>query len=246
MTINYAYSTHTGLVRKINEDNLWCDGIYLPKSHESVEDSSGQSEKLDAIFCVFDGLGGEKCGEIASYLAAANFDKHNNKDTIQGEKDLICACASMNQSICDYASEHHMGNMGSTAAIIRINLEGTTADICNIGDSRIYLMRNNTLQQLTVDHTLYHPFTGKRMLTQNLGIKAEQMAIEPHISTVPIKSDDIFIICSDGLTDCCSDKVVQELVDCASDCSEAVALLKEAALANGAPDNITIIVCQVS
>ena len=152
----------------------------------------------------------------------------------------------MNRAVCDYADEHQLGHMGSTAAMVRFRRKGSSADICNIGDSRIYLMRDNSLRQLSVDHVLFHPFTGMRMLTQSLGMDAEQMVIEPYTTEVPVRTGDIFIVCSDGLTDCCSDTVIKDLICRSTDCKEAVTQLEKAALTQGAPDNITVIICQVS
>lgn len=250
MELNYAYTTNVGLVREKNEDNLWCAGTYLPENHLSESPVSGQintnsdKERSSVSFCVFDGMGGEKRGETASYLAANCFDRYN-RDTTKSELDLANVCKIMNQAVCDFADEQRLGNMGSTAAMVHFRHTGLYADICNIGDSRIYIIRDGALTQLSVDHVLHHPFTGNRMLTQSLGIDVKQMVIEPYTAEVAVNSGDIFVICSDGLTDCCSDMVIQELVNRSENCLEAVSLLEEAALMQGAPDNITVIVCQI-
>ena len=252
MIIDYACTTNTGSIREKNEDNLWCAGQYLPENHLSESVISGRikpdsaGSNASAAFCIFDGLGGENRGETASYLAATCFDYCNNEIITESDKDFSYICDAMNRTICDYAVEHQLGNMGSTAAMIRFRRERSSADICNIGDSRIYLMRDNTLRQLSIDHVLHHPFTGMRMLTQSLGIDTKQMIIEPFTAEVPVKTGDVFIICSDGLTDCCSDMVIQDLINRSANCLEAVTQLEKAALSQGAPDNITVIVCQVS
>lgn len=252
MTLNYAYITNLGLVREKNEDNLWCAGTYLPENHLSESPATGQirldieNERPSASFCIFDGMGGEKRGETASYLSASCFDQYNNENSTENEKGLVYACKAMNRAICDFADEHHVSSMGSTAAIVRFRPADLCADICNIGDSRIYIIRDGVLKQLSVDHVLHHPFTGTRLLTQSLGIDEKQMIIEPYTTETSVNTGDVFVICSDGLTDCCSDTVIQELVNRSANCLEAVTLLEEAALNQGAPDNITVIVCQIS
>ncbi len=252
MTLNYAYTTNLGLAREKNEDNLWCAGTYLPENHLSESPVTGQirldteNERASASFCIFDGMGGEKRGETASYLAASCFDQYDNENTTESEKSLVYACKAMNQAICDFADKHRVGSMGSTAAMIRFRHSGLCADICNIGDSRIYIIRGGMIKQLSVDHVLHHPFTGTRLLTQSLGIDEKQMIIEPYTTETSVNTGDVFVICSDGLTDCCSDTVIQELVNRSANCLQAVTSLEKAALEQGAPDNITVIVCQIS
>ena len=100
--INYAYACHTGKVRANNEDNFWCCGQLLPAENHGIEGVRTGSVIRDdlPVLSVFDGMGGESCGEMASYLAAEAFDRyyHERKKKLKRnpKKFLEDACRNMN------------------------------------------------------------------------------------------------------------------------------------------------------
>ena len=130
------------------------------------------------------------------------------------------------------------------------------ADLYNVGDSRIYLLRNGVLTQLSKDHTIVQQKldlgaiaaeqaasdSGRHKLTQHLGIFESEMLIEAHHIQKQVQPDDVFLLCSDGLTDMVSDKAICQILIIAKSCDEAAEKLLEAALENGGKDNVSVIV----
>ena len=127
-----------------------------------------------------------------------------------------------------------------------------SACIANIGDSKIYLIRNYGLTQLSVDHTDKVLLDQKRItkrkpqLTQHLGIPSSEMIIEPYTKIIKLQSADRFLLCSDGLSDMVPITKIQEIVSRPLSPIEVVQLLTKMAMQNGGRDNITIILCDIS
>lgn len=246
--INFAYVSHTGYWRHNNEDNLWCRGAFLPQLHKGTENVMYGEMTGDEnnFFAVFDGMGGESRGEAASYIAADTFGKCLNeyRQTEMTHRAILYdACYTMNDEICAYAREHKIRAMGTTAAIMEFS--GGSAYLCNLGDSRIYRLREKKLTQLSCDHVASGYFGRKAPLTQCLGIDPKEMILEPYIRRCELRSGDIFIACSDGLTDMVSDQEIQEVMDNSDSPQNCVQKLLKQALKNGGRDNVTIALCEV-
>ena len=130
-------------------------------------------------------------------------------------------------------------SMGTTAAMVRFS--ENEIEICNIGDSRIYLIDNESITQLSVDHTvIIGSIKPRRILTQHLGIPEEEMLIEPYCNTMEFPENSTIIICSDGLTDMLSDEEIQKTV-CSTEIKSTAKELYNSAMKNGGTDNISII-----
>ena len=199
-----------------------------------------KTSKEISVFGVFDGMGGEECGEIASYIAS----KAASSIVIGKEAtaDLSQFCQKANNDICDYATLHEVSSMGTTAAILAFTEKEVV--LCNIGDSKIFRLCNGTLEQISMDHVAVAAFGVKPPLSQNLGIPPNELVIDPYLARGPYNDGDIYMICSDGLTDMVSvDEITEVLISKPSE--EAITLLLEKALANGGKDNITIILCKI-
>lgn len=234
--IRYQLRCHIGARRRFNQDNFLLDGVYLnPQKANSGAVLSGAFKKLPQLVGVFDGLGGEECGEIASYIAASEFAKVRNFRS-PGE-DLMRLCRQINRSICEYANENGVLSMGTTAALLYISKRSFTA--CNVGDSRIYRYSHGKLIRLSEDHVTAAPLGGKPPLLQNLGVPESVLLIKPSVVTVKPEIGDVFLLCSDGLTDMVPDEKTEEIISSLPLQEAADALLSEA-LANGGRDNISI------
>ena len=136
--------------------------------------------------------------------------------------------------------------MGSTLA--GLLLEKGNAYSFNLGDSRVYLLRNRELKQISIDHVDSRAFFKKNTkpsLTQHLGIDEEEFLVEPSISRLELQAGDRYMLCSDGLTDMVSDEQIKDLLEKAESASNAVRKLIDTALDNGGRDNITVIVLTV-
>lgn len=236
--IKYYYTSHIGKCRKNNQDNLYCNGNYL--NHENcgtngiIEGTASPSSQT--VFAVFDGMGGEECGEMAAYLATKELsDFRFEIDIKQGFVDF---CKSANTKICNYTDEHNLTSMGTTAAILKFSKN--QIGLCNIGDSKVFQFSEGTLQQISYDHVGISVFGRKPPLSQNLGIPESELIISPYVANGEYHNGDIYLICSDGLTDMLSTSDIEEILKAKTEVNAATQLLQQA-LDNGGRDNITFI-----
>lgn len=240
--IHYSCLSHIGNVRSINQDNFICAGRYMDMGDMPIEFPlcGTKTSKDIPVFGIFDGMGGEECGEIASYIASkAASSIEIGKDAIA---DLSQFCQKANNNICDYATMHEITAMGTTAAMLVFTKKEVV--LCNIGDSKIFRLCNKTLEQISVDHVTVAAFGVKPPLSQNLGIPPNEIIIDPHFARGSYNDGDVYLICSDGLTDMVStDEITEVLVS--KPVEEAITQLLDKALANGGKDNITIILCKI-
>lgn len=240
--IQYSCVSHIGSVRSVNQDNIICDGLYIETNGEHIKFPlcGVKSSKAPSVFGIFDGMGGEVCGEVASYIAAKNAaDLEIGKDAVAA---LSQFCNKTNIDICDYANENEISAMGTTAAMLAFTGRGIT--LCNIGDSRIFRFCDGVLEQISIDHVTTAAFGVKPPLSQNLGIPPTELIIEPYFAQGLYNDGDVYLICSDGLTDMVTTKEIAEIL-ASKPIGEACTELLEKALANGGRDNTTIILCKI-
>lgn len=243
---------HQGKVRAKNEDNFYFAGVYLKERNDGLPNIITISKDSSQIVCygVFDGMGGEVYGEKAAYIAAKSFAgiMFSKKSGINVQW-LEDACLKMNEEVCVESQKHDYVRMGSTVAII--GFEKEKAYICNLGDSKIFVFRDNSLEQLSYDHTdarvlkEYGIRNRKPSLTQHLGIYPSEMIIEPYCKEFEINSGDKYLLCSDGLTDMVSLNEIQKVLSESEILENTVLDLQKKALEYGGKDNITIILIEI-
>ena len=246
--IHYSCRSHVGKRRNENQDNFLCDGKYLGDFEDTVGFSMNGCtvHAQPYVFGVFDGMGGEEQGEMASLIAARC--AANLKIGPCPIEDLQQYCKTANEEICVYADANDIGSMGTTAVIIVF--AENEIDLCNIGDSKAFHFDGEKLEQISVDHCAATFYGEKPPLSQNLGIPPAEMMIEPHYARGYYHDGDIYLLCSDGLTDMVSiEEIAKILTKTAAggttDVNEATEELLQKALDNGGRDNITIILCRV-
>lgn len=241
-TIHYSCISHIGKCRSNNQDNYICEGHYLKvvDSYRSFSHSGCVSSSQSSLFGVFDGLGGEECGEVAAFIAAKEASTCSiGEDAIT---DLSNYCVKANEEICTYAKNSSILSMGTTVAAVAFGPKVIT--VCNIGDSKVFRLSAGKLQQISKDHICLAPYGTKPPLSQNLGIPPDEMVIEPYFAQGYYDLGDVYLLCSDGLTDMVSiGDITKTLLRNAFD--EAAEKLLNAALENGGKDNITIILCKI-
>lgn len=232
--------TDVGKERQTNEDA----GVILP----------------DLGFCaVADGMGGADAGEVASAWVINHVLKR-----IKGKRD-VCPeerCLAIKEGILEADrdifefSQVHNFTDGSGTTIIALLFNSWYANeamVLHVGDSRAYRWRNGVFEQLEKDHTiaaqtgidekkLPRPYRG--ILTKAVGTGKKSY---PERNPVDVAVDDLFILCSDGLTKVLSDKKLSYLVgkNKQLSVSEMAQMLVNEALAGGAPDNVTVAVIRV-
>lgn len=247
--IEYAYTCHIGKIRNNNEDNFWCCGDSLEAQNQGMSHiRSGYMKQSEyPLLAVFDGMGGESCGEMAAFLAAEACGEHfkTAKDGIRNDPEefLNEICESMNQAICDYGRTNKINSMGTTAALLAFAEDAVYS--CNLGDSRIYKSDREKFYQISQDHVLGHSLFGKAPLTQYLGMEEENLQLEPSISRQEIKIGDRFLLCSDGITDMLSDGEIADILSRDIPVAKTVEILVDRALKKGGRDNITVVLCEI-
>ena len=247
--IEYAYTCHIGKIRNNNEDNFWCCGDSLEAQNQGMSHiRSGYMKQSEyPLLAVFDGMGGESCGEMAAFLAAEACGEHfkTAKDGIRNDPEefLNEICESMNQAICDYGRTNKINSMGTTAALLAFAEDAVYS--CNLGDSRIYKSDREKFYQISQDHVLGRSLFGKAPLTQYLGMEEENLQLEPSISRQEIKIGDRFLLCSDGITDMLSDGEIADILSRDIPVAKTVEILVDRALKKGGRDNIKVVLCEI-
>ena len=241
--ISYWCVTHIGNVRSVNQDNYICDGRYMKPEDEPMDAPlvGTLSSLTPALLGVFDGMGGEERGEVASYIAAKN--AASVKIGAQPLDDLSNYCLQTNADICQYIEQQGISSMGTTAAMLAFDKEGIT--LCNIGDSKVLRFSKNGPEQISFDHVAACPFGKKPPLSQNLGIPPTEMIIDPYFARGTYRDGDTYLICSDGLTDMLSPEAIQKILRTAPEPEAASLEMLQKALLNGGKDNVTFILCQI-
>lgn len=254
LAVEVAGKSDVGCVRANNEDNFGYDSRY-------------------GIFVVCDGMGGQAAGEVASKMGvdilldyfrneisapdthASNGFNHSAQSSSLGAKSLANAIQLANRTIFQAGqSQQTRHGMGSTivAALVR----GNSLAIAHVGDSRIYLVRQGSIQQLTQDHSLVMEQVRLGYITleqaqksemQNIILRAlgTEEAVEADIEDLVAVPGDLLLMTSDGLTRHVQDdeilKVVQEHDDLERACNDLVQMAKD----RGGDDNITCLLVRI-
>jgi protein phosphatase len=231
----YAVASDTGRRRRRNEDNY----VVAPP-----------------LFGVADGMGGAQAGEVASQLAASALEA-GDPEALEGPTRLDALIQEANRRIYDRAStDPTASGMGTTMTVALV--EGMTVAIGHVGDSRAYLVRDEQMEQLTEDHSLVNELlkTGK-LSEEEAHVHPQRSVITRAVGTDPdvdvdgftidAEEGDVFLICSDGLSDMVEDEQILEVLhQHRDDLDRAVKELVSAANKGGGEDNITAIAFRIS
>lgn len=240
----------TGYIRKENEDSIWIDDSGL-------------------VLAVADGMGGHERGAEASQTAIKVFQKRLNRETIKEELKDVTAMIDVPPEIeslytiiaraveesanvlYDRNLELQLRRYMGTTIVGLVLVQDTHVRWFHIGDSRIYRWRDSTLKRLTTDHSLYAEWVsagrigeepGKNIITRVIGVNP---GVEADIAWDKRLKDDIYILCSDGLTDMITDEEIEEILKSGNHVNDMTNRLVDAALAAGGKDNVSAVVCKV-
>lgn len=244
--LSFACISSTGNVRDHNEDNFCFFGNYLKSDHGDSQLFIHHCSTDERPFvCVFDGMGGERFGEIASFISAKYFAE--TIDHIDCSEDSIYQLFNdLNKIILHICETNNLYSIGTTATVL--NFENDEAWFSNLGDSPGFIIRDDSIIEVCEMHTdekIYGDIEGRKpKLTQYLGLKSDYEILEPSIRSVRVCTNDTLLICSDGLTDTVDKEEIKKIVN-ELPLEDAIKKLNEKALANGGIDNITIIMCRV-
>ncbi len=246
----------------MNYDFLSYDAVTDPGCERGNNEDSYAVVPEDGCYFVADGMGGGEAGELAS-----EFVRQSVVDAITGTAEdspgirkyaVQQAIHKANHAIRKYADEQGYRLMGSTIVLFMLNpWRPDVAMVCHVGDSRLYCLHDGEFFQVTRDHTVgaeiahssqkakefrhlgnHQKSAISHMLTRGIGTSNlaapewDDLAISPH---------DRIIICSDGLTTMLDDDAIEKIVKANSNVTDCVNALKDATIAAGAKDNVTII-----
>ena len=244
--IVYYCLSHIGLVRKVNQDNYVLPDQPKPALSPAPKGviSGRITPSAHTVFGVFDGMGGEECGEMASFIAARSVyealkDKTGGTKNPQSDRFLRECCVKANHEINSYVRRHGLHSAGTTAAMLQFSDKAIHA--CNIGDSRIFRLNANGFRQISEDHVFPSPKGMKAPLYQYLGLPENESVIDPKELLLKPETGDLYLIATDGLTDMVSPERMEEILKSNESTRVAEALLAET-LKNGGRDNVTFIV----
>ncbi len=235
-----------GLVRQNNED-CWAE---LPAL---------------GFYALADGMGGHRAGEVASRLAIDTVCETmetalgENTDELSFEEAhgvMQLAIEHTNRVVYEKGqSDEEFKGMGTTLCCLLFHRKGII--YAHVGDSRIYRLRKGKLEQITRDHSLLREmielgqlnegqaeeFVYKNIITRAIGTESE---IDPSVHMADLQNHDIFLMCSDGLSDMITVNDMEKIVTKSKTLEEAGARLVKAAKENGGYDNVTVVLMEVS
>jgi protein phosphatase len=203
------------------------------------------------LFAVADGMGGAQAGEIASRLAAASLSGGPG-GTGSGEERVAALIQEANRRIYERSSEDKAVSGMGTTMTVALAEDGTVA-IGHVGDSRAYLIRDRTLEQLTEDHSLVAELVRSgRLSPEEAEMHPQRSVITRALGTDPdvdvdtfsfeARPGDVFMLCSDGLTSMVDDEAILSIVERnAGNLRSAAKDLVAAANKGGGEDNITVV-----
>jgi len=222
------------------------------------EDSAFASAQLIAVA---DGMGGHAAGEVASRIAVKVLEKLAPTLTAQEidedsvEDLLMHSLHSIDAEIAAVADEEiEKRGMGTTLTTLLIR--DNHIALLHVGDSRCYRLRGNALEQLSNDHTVIQELLDQGAISQAEAAEHPQRSmltqalrgdgdVTPVLQMYEVKKGDRYLLCSDGLSGVLTDKEIKVGLK-KSDKDEAVKFLNDATYINGAPDNVTILIADIS
>jgi PPM family protein phosphatase len=247
----FAAKTDTGRVRDHNEDAI--------ASNQDI-----------AMFVLADGMGGYNAGEVASGIAvktvydltkeACNrekrYERHADSGQMRQTTVLRDAISRANKIIYQTAHSHE-GCHGMGTTIVAGMFCDNRLSIAHVGDSRLYRLRNNNLERITLDHSLLQELldrgfysrqeaersTNKNYVTRALGLN---MTVAVEVQEIQVEPGDIFLLCSDGLSDMVDDEEIHLTISTFSASVETIAeQLVKLSNDHGGKDNISVMLVQV-
>ena len=239
--------------RDQNEDNFYFHKKRLPVNHKGLKSPLKFKGSTDdtVLFAVFDGMGGGAKGEEASFTASEIFAseiKQLDEFVIDGKEFLINTCTKASKEIYQISRKKQVATMGTTVAALYFPQDEVYA--CNVGDSKIYRIRSGQMTQISRDHTDENISSNigvkkKPVLLQYLGVPDNAMTIDPYISKGDLQRNDVYVICSDGVTDSISASELYEIIKRIPKPDEIVKTTMGLINQRNGADNATLIIVRV-
>jgi protein phosphatase len=206
------------------------------------------------LFAVFDGVGGQRAGEVASRLAAETIEEEFANASTNSVAELITlAIKHANRDICE-AAEHNADYRTMATTVALIHFAGSRALIAHVGDSRVYRLEEGVFYHETIDHTDFNDDFRAGLIQEAGGAKKSsainralgaESEVEVEMKSIVVKEGARFLLCSDGIYRHLSDEEMASILAQTTDPQKAADELKREVLKRGADDNLTAIVLQL-
>ncbi len=260
--VSISVRTDIGLRRTGNEDNLQVvdlTGRRLGLTHResplSREVAQHRLGKLGTLLIVSDGMGGAAAGEVASEMAVdivAREMLHQVHAGVPSHEAMRKAADSANAAIWE-RSQNESAIRGLGATLTAVHLYGQEATISQVGDSRAYLIREGTIRQLTEDQSWANAVKKSGVAGQVVNVPnnvilqalGTQRVVNTEITTEVIHPNDIFLLCSDGLSNKVEEHELLSYVVGAASLDAAAETLVKLANDRGGEDNITVVIARL-
>ena len=229
-----------GLVRQGNEDS----GFVSPQ-----------------LIAVADGMGGHAAGEVASRIAVQIL--HSLVPTLvsteidqDSVEDLLMHSLHSIDSEISVVTDEEIEKRGMGTTLTALLIRDKYISLLHVGDSRCYRLRGNTLEQLSNDHTVIQELLDQGAISQAEAAEHPQRSmltqalrgdgdVTPVLQMYEVKKGDRYLLCSDGLSGVLTEKEIKVGLK-KSDKADAVKFLIDATYVNGAPDNVTVLIADIS
>ena len=209
------------------------------------------------LFGIADGMGGARAGEVAAGIAAAALK--DGRRAVDGEASLEAIIGEANRRVWERSvADPHTAGMGTTVTVAFVDTTAERVVFGHVGDSRAYRLRGTELEQITTDHSLVAELVESGVLTPEEAERHPQRsaitravgterAIEADVFSVPGRPDDLFLLCSDGLTDMLTeDEIAAAILSAGREPAAAAKALVDAANEHGGEDNITVVLFELA
>lgn len=234
-----AFSTKG--IREHNEDS------YLLNNEiggTGVEDSMAvlETKNLPLVFAVADGMGGHAAGDVASQFVVSKIKELIESDVTFDEETFQTTLPSIHTQLLEKGKYEGTLNMGST--LVALSFTQNTCGFCNVGDSRVYRLRNGFIQQLSHDDSLSEILENvpKNIITNAMGAGIPEISVETRFSNMLAVPGDIFLLCSDGVHGYVSDDELEQILMQNKSMVEKAREIVENAINNGSDDNSTAVI----
>lgn len=237
--ISYG-QTDIGRLRKMNQDSVFV--------------TQEQIGRLSNLFLVADGMGGHKAGDYASRFVVETISRLIRESEGLSPVSILMKAIERTNELLYAEAQNDPDHEGMGSTLVAATIEGDTMYVANVGDSRLYLLRDS-LEQITRDHSLVEEMVArgqlergsesyqnqKNIITRAMGIKS---SVRPDIFEVQLQECDCVLMCSDGLTNMIDDPGISRILKTTDTLKEKTEQLIRTANENGGKDNISVILVE--
>lgn len=241
----FAAKTDIGLVRTENQDSFG----KFPEENTSLYHEKGQ------LFIIADGMGGHKGGKQASSIAVKTVITEYSNSSLEESVAIKEAIEKANSSIYNQAGDStEFGRMGTTCTVLLLKDEKVI--VGHVGDSRIYKIENNAIEQITNDHTKVQEMLRAGILTPEEAINypsksvlARALGVDENVkvdinSDLTLREGQCFVLCTDGLAKVTKEEILPIVIN--NSPADACRMLVDLANERGGKDNVTVIIIKVN